>query len=493
MPTQWDAGPLLWETATGAIPGSGRLSYLPGLKEDYIEAFDIFLNSPMNVAANRFARRRDRMGGRRTVTEVPTQRPAGVGNRGEYERLPFATASASTNLYITPKKQAMRHRMTWELMAAAAKGDSVVFERDPWSRDMEQLREGYALFRNEMIISGRYDVLGVVSAYSAGASGAATFTLYGRNAGRSTAAAFYRRGAFPHPFAVGQWLSIVDVSADGIYGAIVGTGGIGTVAGSGGVFQVTAIGNSDQEAPTVTVQNWDNTTGLSNSTALATALNITPADGDYLIPGGDRRFGGTFTDAAINDTNLHAMNGIPDFFAGSGHSGTVMGGSKTSITGLVPNHMVGSPAGTQRAFAERGVGMLIRLGQQKSGKTINRLYNDPSIMDEWFKENANLRRFETVMGKSGFDDLKIMMHGVMVGPDIDWQAFGGKVYGYNTGFGGYYEQRPLGPPVPGEERWVQDYDLRESILLQSGNIMRTRPFGEGLYDDIIFNAYDLTP
>lgn len=481
MPT-WPTGPALYESTVANA--SGRNSYLPGLKEDYIEAFDAFLNSTLNIAANRFARRRDRMGGRRTVTEVPTQRPTGVGFRGEYERLAWPYASGSINLYILAKKQTLRHRMTWELMAAAAKGKSVVFERSPWDRDMEQLREYYALMRNENFICGRLNVLGVVASYSAGANGAGTFTLSGRNARRSGAATYFARGADPHPFYVNQLLNLVP-TASGLGGAPVPTTGA-TAA------RVTAVTNTDPEAPTVACQAIDMTTGADATTALDTAFDTIVA-GDYLTPGGDRRFGSTYTDASVNDSNYHAMNGIHDFVSGSSITSYIMGGAKASVDGLNPNHLVGS--GTpivQRQFQERMIGLQIRRGMQRSGKTINRLYNSPAIMDEWFKENANLRRFEPIAGKSGWDDLKIMMHGAMVGPDIDWQALDGCVVGYNTGFGGYFEQRPLGPPTPGEERWVQDYDLREAILLQSGNTMRTRPFAESLYDDIAFNGYDVS-
>lgn len=478
MPTQWGAGPAYYETTFTA--GSGRSSYLPGLKEDYIEAFEAFLNSPLNKAANRFARTRDRMGGRRTVTEVPTQRPTGVGNRGEYERLPWAFGSTSINLFILAKKMAMRHRMTWELMASAAKGKNMVFGRTPWERDMEQLREYYALMRNEMIINGRFNPLGMVASYSNGASGAGTITLRGRNARRSTAALWYARGAFPHPFYVNQLLQFVD-NANGIAGAPVN---------AQRAARVTAVTNTDQEAPTLSVQDVDMTTGADGTTSLATTFSIDAAD--VIIPAGDRRLDGTYNGTYTDDSNYYAMNGVHDFVSGTVHSSHIMGGSKSTVDGLRPNHMVHATPGDTRVFAERQVGLMIRLGQQRSGKTINRLYNAPSIMDEWFKENANLRRFETVMGNSGFDDLKITMHGEMVGPDVDWQFSEGCVVGYNTGFGGYFQQKPLGPPMPGDERWVQDYDLREAILLESGNTMRTRPFAESLYDDIATNAYDLT-
>lgn len=488
MPDTWPSGPILYETT---VPNaSGRSSFLPGLREDYIDAFDAFLNSSQNLAANRFARRRDRMGGRRTVTEVPTRRPVGVGFRGEYERLPWPTASTSINLYILAKKQALRHRMTYELMAAAAKGKNMTYGRDPWSRDMEELREYYALIRNENLLWGRYNILGVVNAYNAAAGGAPTgsaddasngqITLYGRNVRRSTAALFYARGAFPHPFYTGQTFSKIP-AANGLGGAPTNT--------TRAMRLWTDPSNTDQEAPTLNVQDNDGTTGLDGTTSLAATFAL--ADGDQIIPYNDRRIGGTYTDPLVNDSNYFAMNGVFDFVAGTAHSSTIMGGSKSTVDGLRPNHS--TAGGVTRAFTERQVGLMIRLGMQRSGKTINRVYNAPSIMDEWFKENANLRRFETVMGNSGWEDLKIMMHGVMVGPDVDWQSPEHCVVGYNTGFGGYFEQKALGPPVPGEERWVQDYDLRESILLQSGNTMRTRPFSESLFDDVDSNAYDLTP
>lgn len=467
------------ETAVTLGSPTSRSSAINIYKDDYLPMLETWLHAPGQTIPNRVAIKRGKMGGRASITMVPTGRPTGVGSRLEGWKLPTHRASTQSRPEIIARAFKLRTRITFEAqLSSVSKGTAGAWISVRALED-ELVRDQLLYQWVGNLVRGNFDVLGVIAvgAGSTTPDATVTLTLMGANARRSTAALFYAIGAQEFPFSPNMPISLVR-TASGLGGSPANTQTLGTA----GEAYISAIDVSDPDNPTITI------TPPSGTTINAT-FGGAPAVNDLIIPYASRRdaVSGTST-TAISD--LAGMNGIPQFTGDATIYAASMGQLKSAVPALSGNTLANG--GSQRDFTKRLLGLGIRRTWSRSGKTPNRGLLEPATLDEIFKEDMGLQRYGEVMGEKGMGDLKIRMHGVVVGFDVDFLALPGRIEMLNDSFFGYFEACPLQSPDDFSNRYVPDYDQLETVAVKVGNVMCTRPFSLASLDDLTYSVSSVT-
>lgn len=466
---------------TTGISGSptSRSSAINIYKDDYIPMLETWLHAPGQVVPNRVAIKRGKMGGRATITMVPTGRPTGVGSRMEGWKLPTHRGSTQARPEIIARGFKLRTRITFEAqLSSVSKGNAGAWISVRALED-ELVRDQLLYQWVGNLVRGNFDVLGVVKtgAGSAVADATVTLVLEGANARRSTAGLFFAVGAQEFPLSVNMPFSLVR-AASGASGSPANTQSLGTA----GEAYITAIDTSDPDNPQITV-------APPSGVALNTVFGGAVAAGDFIVPYASRRDSVNAT-AATAISDYAGMNGIPQFTTDATIYAASMGLAKSAVPALSGNFLHAS--GTQRDFSKRLLGLGIRRTWSRSGKTPNRGLLEPSTLDEIFKEDMGLQRYGEVQGEKGMGDLKIRMHGVVVGFDVDFMALPGRIEMLNDSFFGYFEACPLQSPDDFSNRFVPDYDQLETVAVKVGNVMCTRPFSLASLDDLTYSVSSVT-
>lgn len=458
------------------IIGQSRNAYANLLKEYYADMWDLHVHTEVMIMSI-IGRKKGVMGGRRVVAAVVDSLPQSAGiTSNEGVHMPTPTTGTYQNPEVLSRGMFSRLRWTVESELAARAGQKAAWAR-PRKIDVEHARKQLDLNLARKAYLAYADILGVVDSHTV-TGGRSVITLENRNDRTSSGSAFWYFGNFF--FRVRQGLGIIDVSAGGtVLGAPWAN-----VESSTQEFFVSAKGGTDA-APTISIGD---ATGAAVNLTAWTGTAITPAAGDLLIPHANRRSAISAGNAAVGD--FSSFNGIGNICTDSSIYGYLFAIDKTTSPTFNGRYMANG--GLQRPFEEKLVMLFVdRIHDDGTGNEPDCLVQNRAVRREVVREHDGDRRYAPIIGKSGFGQLVAHVGDVELPYKSDWNCPPGMIIGLNKDSWGWCSLADQQPVDQSMERWVADYAQHEILWHKHGNLYNTRPYDNGILDDIDFDVYAL--
>lgn len=453
------------------ITGSSRTAYANLLKEYYADLWDMHVHTDVKIMSI-IGKKKGVMGGKRVVAAVVTELPQSAGVTGnEGVILPTPRVGAYENPELLSRGVFTRLRWTVEVELAARAGDKAAWAR-PRKIDVEHARKMMDINMSIKMYLAHADVRAVVASHAV--STTSVLTLQPRNGRNSSGAAFWYSGR--HYLRRNMSVGIID-SLEGALGDAAYN-----LESSANEHYITAVGGTTA-APTATL-----------SADIPTAHGgFTPAVGDYVVPFANRRFysaGGL--DGEVNERgDYSSFTGIPAVAMDGTIYANVFGITKSSNASF--SGVYDTNGGTQRPFSEASVMLLVdRIHDEGTGNEPDVFVVNRAIRREVVREHDGDRRYAPVQTESGFGKLVAHVGDVELPYESDWNCPPGMLIAVNKDSWGWATLADQQPVDESMERWVQDYAQHEILWHKHGNLYNTRPYDNGIMDDLQYDMFALT-
>lgn len=451
------------------ITGQSRNAYANLLKEYYADLWDLHVHTEVKIMSI-IGKKKGVMGGKRVVAAVVDELPQSSGvTANEGVHLPTPRVGNYLNSEILSRGIFTRLRWTVEVELAARAGNKAAWAR-PRKIDVEHARKMMDINLAIKMYMGAADVRGVVASHAV--STTSVLTMNARNGRNSSGAAFWYSGR--HYLRRNMSVGLIDTLE----------GALGDAAwnqeSSTNEIYITAVGGTNA-APTVTLS--DDITNAPHS--------FTPASGDYVTPHANRRFAGNL-DGEVNEQGAYSsFNGIPAIAMDATIHTNVFGVLKSTAPTF--NGVYDTNSGVQRPFAESQVMLLVdRIHDEGTGNSPDCFVVNRAIRREVVREHDGDRRYAPVQTESGFGKLVAHVGDEELPYESDWNCPPGMVVAVNKDSWGWATLADQQPVDQSLERWVADYAQHEILWHKHGNLYNTRPYDNGVMDDLQYDMFALT-